>query len=133
MKILFIRHKSCNLFFFDKVLKQISSRNIKVKTVDLKIFSRDEFTCTEDWVIIYQTFPGETSSEKRFQRQIIERADIKFLNLKNKNKILFDSHDDGHTNAFSRFDLKNPNYNIKKPELLKKPRVIKNIKEAQGY
>lgn len=120
MKILFIRHKGCNLFFFDKVLKHISSKNIKVKIVDLKRFSRDEFTCTEDWTIIYQTFPGETSSERRFQREIIERADLKFLKLKNKNKILFDSHDNGEEDGFSRFRLNSANYNIKSPPLRKK-------------
>jgi hypothetical protein len=120
MKILFIRHKGCNLFFFDKVLKHISAKNIKVKIVDLKRFSRDVFSCAEDWTIIYQTFPGETSSERRFQRQMIERADLKFLNLKNKNKILFDSHDNGEEDGFSRFILHSANYNIKDPLLRKR-------------
>jgi|TARA_B100001094_G_scaffold284203_1_gene297547 hypothetical protein len=121
MKILYVRHRGCNLYFLDKVLKHVSSRNIKVKIISLKTFSKLGNTCPEDYTIIYQTYPGEIVKKQwKFPDKMIEKCDLLFLNLKNKNKILFDAHDSGATDGFSRFIPDSAAYKIKDKTLKKK-------------
>src|SRR6056300_317844 len=112
MKILYIKDKGCNIKYFNSVVSHIRKKNIFLRKIDLKTFAKKSFYYDEDFTIIYQTFPGETSSEKRFKSELVERADLKFLKLKNKNKILFDAHDNGIDDAFSRF-INLSNYTIK--------------------
>jgi hypothetical protein len=100
MKILFIKSRSTGVLFFNHVISYLPTKYFSVRVISIREYlSFDErgFDC-----IIYNTFPAESHGDK-FDKNTVYAADIKFHNFKGK-KILFDSHDEGMADAYTRFN-----------------------------
>ena len=117
-KILFIKHKGCNLGYLQELLNSYN-----ITTIRLKDFINKDID--QDKIILYQTWPDDRifqngnirkpildnkkykelngKNHHKFDLKFIENADIKFLTLKNKIKILVDLYDDSDLDAFSRY------------------------------
>lgn len=104
-RVLYVRHKSCNERYLTLVLKKISGL-VNLTVIDLDQYSVGDKIHQDDYdVIIYHTFPHQNHPRK-WDARLIERTDDLFFNFKG-HKILFDSHDSGNVDAFSRFKDKN--------------------------
>jgi hypothetical protein len=77
-------------------------------------------------VLIYQTFPNELL-ESKFNKSLVYSTDDIFLGFKGL-KVLFDAHDEGSKDAFTRFSSLDPYPHIIKlfmtKDYLKKAHVI---------
>ena len=144
MKIIFIKDRGVNLKsvfelfnsnYFDKL-------DIELKIIKLKDFIIDKIKISDDDIILYQTFPDDRLFNNgdirkpiesvnlkklngklhgKFKFELIQQTDLKFLNLKNKYKLLIDVYDHPNLDAFSRFIDKNyPFTNLELIKLLKK-------------
>jgi hypothetical protein len=142
-KMVFIRHGGSNLGYLKNLLL-----TKQVKIIGFHKFLKNKFIINKDMIVLYQTWPDDRIFENgdirkpvsnddldkhvqlngvnhsRFDKHHVERADIKFLNLPNKIKILVDVHDDSNLDAFSRFS--NINYPFHSVEL---KNIILNIKQ----
>lgn len=151
--ILYIQHKGSNIGFLQKILKL---NNVEI--ISLTSFIDKNIDLNK--IILYQTWPDDRIFENgnirkpildnekynelngknhhKFPKELVEKADIKFLKLKNKIKILVDLYDDSDLDAFSRFldnhypfdstELKNivDNINSEMPNYFKEIPRIKN-------
>lgn len=93
MNILFVYSSSTGCRYLKEVL--YNHKQIPIETYTT--FDDSEFDC-----LIYNSFPGENHPTK-FNKSIVFKADEKFFKFKGK-KILFDSTDDGNSDAFTRFN-----------------------------
>jgi len=124
MKILFVKHHCCNLDYLIKCIKYLNKNKlIDAKIVDLKDYLKINQSSYD--ILIYHTFPGEFSPEHFNPVSLIKKTDKKFHKFK-KYKILFDSHDGGSVDGFSRFNNRHiPRIkNAPHKEFLKKYNVI---------
>lgn len=132
MKILYIEHTGCNLKYINLLFNFIkSNKNEEITKISLEQFVLSDIKFDEIDYIFYQTWPDDRLFEngdirkpindynminilngklhRKFPKDIIEQADIKFLKINKKTiKILVDVHDDGNADSFSRF--LNPNF-----------------------
>lgn len=103
INILYVRDGGCNAPYLKKTLRLVGNADVTVIGLEKYLITKD----TDYDVVIYQTSPAEykiedpTQYAKKFRASIICQTDDKFLN-NNRRNILFDAHDDGNTNAFSR-------------------------------
>lgn len=96
MNILYLFDKGYNSKVLDLALEALDAEKINIKDAkmsDLK--DRD--------VIIYQTFPDEFH-EHKFDSDLIEKTDRWFTSANALVKILFDAHDSGSVDSFTRFE-----------------------------
>jgi len=126
MKIIFVKHKGCNLEFITNVLN-CAKDSFKIITIRLEDFCKSQHLIDTDDIILYQTWPDDrlfkngninkpildkkydirSYNHPKFPKELIEETDKQFIALKNKVKILVDLHDDGDEDAFSRFTDEN--------------------------
>lgn len=113
MRLLAVLTNTTNTRYFRHVLSELINLGVSVKIIDPYeyIILDEEFD-----VIIYNTFPDE-SHPKKFKFSFIKLSDEKFL-TSNSFKILFDSHDNGTRDGFSRF------YGMKMPRIKVNPSVL---------
>lgn len=128
-KCLFVYHKTTNLNYFQKIINLCDN----ISSVYIEKFTNPDFIIDSETVILYQTWPDDRIWEKgggnipmkepiydetkfaelngrnhrKFPKDLIEKADIKFLSLTNKYKILVDLHDSSNIDGFSRFSYNN--------------------------
>ena len=160
MKIIFIKDRGLNL----KSIFQLFNSNyfnkldIELKILWLNDFIIDKVKILVDDIILYQTFPDDRVFEngdirkpiksinlkklngklhRKFNFQLIQQTDLKFLTLKNKYKLLIDVYDDPNLDAFSRFIDKNYPFTnldlIKLFKKLNKKNYFQNIKRIKNY
>ena len=104
-RVLYVRHKSCNEKYLSLVLNKMIGL-IDLSVVDLEHYAVRGKNYQNDFdVIIYHTFPHQNHPNK-WNTNLIECTDNLFFDFKG-HKILFDSHDSGNVDAFSRFKNKN--------------------------
>lgn len=104
-RVLYVRHKSCNEKYLSLVLNKMIGL-IDLSVVDLEHYAARGKNYQNDFdVIIYHTFPHQNHPNK-WNTNLIEYTDNLFFDFKG-HKILFDSHDSGNVDAFSRFKNKN--------------------------
>ena len=104
-RVLYVRHKSCNEKYLSLVLNKMIGL-IDLSVVNLEHYAVRGKNYQNDFdVIIYHTFPHQNHPNK-WNTNLIEYTDNLFFDFKG-HKILFDSHDSGNVDAFSRFKNKN--------------------------
>jgi hypothetical protein len=103
-KLLYVHSNSCNEKYLSLILDNIKNL-LNLTIVDLETYaSRDIKYYNQFDVIIYNTFPHQFHF-KKYNRDLIKKTDDLFIDFKGR-KILFDSHDSGCVDAFSRFNDK---------------------------
>jgi hypothetical protein len=98
MHILFVYDRGSNCWYMGQMLNRLSKFGVTYKKVNLNEYmdiKQDKFD-----TIIYQTFPEETWAPK-FNKDLIEKTDVKFSQFKGK-RFLLDSFDCCNENAFTR-------------------------------
>jgi hypothetical protein len=93
MKILFVYDNSIGIGYLRDTLSTVAT---PVKLSEYPTINQYEYDA-----LIYNTFPDETHKHK-FRKDLIAITDKKFINFPGP-KIIADSHDDGHKDAYSRF------------------------------
>jgi len=99
MKILFVHDHSIGNNYLRQAMQYIDPREAEVVSVRLSAYP--EFDDSGFDCLIYNTFPDEFHPGK-FKINLIRITDKKFWKFKGKT-LLFDSHDEGSKDAFTRF------------------------------
>lgn len=129
-KMILIRHGGSNLGYLKDVLW---SKGVTI--IGFHKFLKNKFPIKRDMIVLYQTWPDDRIFENgdirkpiptdqldqckklngrnhfNFDKNQVEQADLKFLQLPNDIKILVDMHDDSDLDAFSRFSNNNYPFN----------------------
>lgn len=94
MKVLYVYDRGFHIKKLEPFLELVDAKQVNIKDVRLTDVNDID-------VLIYQTFPGE-DNPKKFNADIIEVTDGLFKGFSGL-KLLFDAHEDGNADGYSRF------------------------------
>jgi hypothetical protein len=105
MKVFYLFHKGYNKYYLDETLHAMKSSS-SIELIESELEDVDPMEVHGCDVLIYQTFPNELQ-ESKFNSVLVSSTDDIFLGFKGL-KILFDAHDEGSKDAFTRFSSLSP-------------------------
>jgi len=94
MKVFYLFDKGFNISYLEPFIEKVDAKKVNIKDVKLS----DLRSCD---VLIYQTFPDESHPVK-FDANVVEATDDIFRGFRGV-KLLFDAHDEGAEDAYTRF------------------------------
>lgn len=99
INILILLNRSANMISIERYVENIHDENIKFTVINNNKLHKIKNNSYD--MLIYQTFPVE--NHRKFNVPINTISDNYFLEF-NGPKLLFDTHDDGNTDGFPRFN-----------------------------
>jgi hypothetical protein len=99
LKILFVYDNSIGVNYLRLAMQCVDPHDAEVTVIKLSEYPA--FDDNQFDGLIYNTFPDENHPHK-FRKDLVKLTDAKLKAFKGK-ILLFDSHDDGYKNAFTRF------------------------------
>lgn len=101
IKLLYVKSKSSNERYFSMMLQRLKNR-VNITIVESEHYAAMSSAYQDQFdVLVYHTFPHQFHF-KKWNTELMKRADELFLSFKG-HKLLYDSHDSGNVDAFSRF------------------------------